>query len=64
MRKAEIIVIGDIYATNGYGSAGGRIYGVGGVSPSLGASHFNQVKYIAEYEHTKSNNRNRRKEIK
>ena len=39
-------VIGDIYADNNYGSAGGRVYDIKGISPCLGAAHFSQVKYI------------------
>lgn len=39
-------VIGDIYSDNGYGSAGGRVYDTKYISPAIGASHFQQVKYI------------------
>ena len=39
-------VLGDIFDENGYGSAAGRVYGIYALSPSIGASHFNQVKYI------------------
>ena len=39
-------VIGDLYEENGYGSAGGRIYDITGLAPCIGASHFQQVKYI------------------
>lgn len=42
------IVKGDLYEDNGHGSAAGRVYGVGGVSPTIGASHFSQIKYILE----------------
>lgn len=42
----EIIVIGDLYADNGHKSENGRVYEVGGVMATLGASHFQQIKYI------------------
>ena len=44
--KYSCHVIGDIFDENGYGSAAGRVYGIYGLSPCIGASHFNQVKYI------------------
>ena len=40
------LVLGDIFEENGYGSAGGRIYGINALAPCIGASHFQQVKYI------------------
>ena len=43
-----IVVLGDIYEWNGYGSAGGRIYSPLFLSPCLGASHFQSAKYIVE----------------
>ncbi len=39
-------VLGDIFEENGYGSAGGRVYDINALSPCIGASHFQQVKYI------------------
>ena len=39
-------VIGDIFEENGYGSAGGRVYSKYCLAPCIGASHFQQVKYI------------------
>lgn len=42
----KIIIVGDLYADNGYGSEGGRIYDPQGLSPTIGASHFQQAKYI------------------
>jgi hypothetical protein len=39
-------VIGDIFEENGYGSAGGRVYSKYALAPCIGASHFQQVKYI------------------
>lgn len=44
----EVIVIGDLYEDNGYGSEAGRVYSGGGIAPALGASHFCQIKYILE----------------
>lgn len=42
----NIEVIGDLFEENGHNSAAGRIYGVGGVSPTLGASNFQIAKWI------------------
>lgn len=43
-----IVVLGDIFEENGYGSAGGRVYSVFHLCPCLGASHFQSAKYIVE----------------
>lgn len=56
----EIIVVGNLWADNGYNSASGRVYSGGGISPCIGASHFEQVKYILE--HKCENNRNESEE--
>lgn len=42
----NIEVIGDLFEDNGQGSAAGRVYGTGGVSPTLGASNFQIAKWI------------------
>lgn len=42
----EIKIVGDLWADNGHGSAAGRVYDIGGVSPCIGASHFNSIVNI------------------
>ena len=42
----KINVIGDLWVDNGHNSMAGRVYEIHGISPTLGASHFQQVKYI------------------
>lgn len=44
----EAIVVGDLFEDNGHGSMAGRVYHTEGVCPSLGASHFQQIKYILD----------------
>lgn len=46
--EREIIVVGDLFEENGHGSAAGRVYSGGGIAPALGASHFQQEKWILE----------------
>lgn len=43
-----IDVIGDLWEDNGHKSMAGRIYNPNGQYPTLGASHFQQIKYIVE----------------
>lgn len=45
---SEIIVVGNIYDETGKNKAAGRVYGGGGIAPTLGASHFCQEKLILE----------------
>lgn len=45
----EIKIVGDLWADNGHGSAAGRVYDIGGVSPCIGASHFNSIVNILVY---------------
>lgn len=44
----EVKVLGDMFQDNGHGSMAGRVYDTGGQCPALGASHFQQIKYILE----------------
>lgn len=39
-------VVGDLWEDNGHGSMAGRVYNTEGQCPTLGASHFQQIKYI------------------
>lgn len=56
----ETIVVGDLFADNGYGSQADRIYDGVGIAPTLGASHFCQIKYILENdERRKEDNQGR-----
>lgn len=48
IKEMDIKVLGDIYEDNGYGSQGGRVYDTEGIVAALGASHFQQEKYILE----------------
>lgn len=41
-----IDVVGDLWADNGHKSMAGRVYNPSGICPTLGASHFQQIKYI------------------
>ena len=41
-------VVGDIWEDNGHGSMAGRVYNTEGLCPTLGASHFQQIKYILD----------------
>jgi DNA (cytosine-5)-methyltransferase 1 len=41
-------VVGDLWEDNGHGSMAGRVYNTEGQCPTLGASHFQQIKYILE----------------
>lgn len=42
----QIIVVGNIHDSNNVFCANGRVYDGGGISPTLGASHFAIEKYI------------------
>lgn len=44
----EVKVIGDLFEDNGHGSMAGRVYDTDGQCPALGASHFQQIKYILD----------------
>ena len=41
-------VVGDLWADNGHGSMAGRVYNTEGQCPTLGASHFQQIKFILD----------------
>lgn len=41
-------VVGDLWEDNGHGSMAGRVYNTEGQCPTLGASHFQQIKYILD----------------
>ncbi len=45
-KNKDIIVVGDLFADNGHNSAAGRVYGVGGVAPTLGSANFQIEKWI------------------
>jgi DNA (cytosine-5)-methyltransferase 1 len=47
-------VVGDLWEDNGHGSMAGRVYNTEGQCPTLGASHFQQIKYICVKEATKT----------
>lgn len=44
----EMKVLGDLYESNGHNSMGGRVYSTDDIAPTIGASHFQQVKYIID----------------
>lgn len=42
----KVIVVGDLWEDNGHSSMAGRVYSGGGIAPTIGASHFQQIKYV------------------
>ena len=46
--EPQIIVLGNIYDETNQTQASGRVYGGGGIAPTVGACHFQQEKWIIE----------------